>query len=142
MGRHKQFKPYTHEELGLPQYIDIAGFRVTINFDSSISDAVVNPDVNGRQLNPIWKTGVIGRADFSNQRIDLWTGNKLYKPTKQRMLFTLLEEIEHFIFYCMQLQPKNLEQNVWLHANEHVVVSHTTLLYQVLKQLKGVDFSN
>lgn len=140
MSRPKLFTPYTHKELGIPTSLQIGGFTISIVFDRTISDATINPDVNGRQLNPIWKTGVIGRSDFANQRIDLWTGNMLYKPTRERMMFTLLEEIEHFIFYCLQLQPKNLEQNVWLHNNEHVVVSHTILLLQVLKQLDSVTF--
>lgn len=144
MSRPKKFVPYTHEELGIPNSLEIGGFKISIIFDPSISNAVINEDANvtARLLNPIWKTGVLGVADQAAGVIKLWTGNKIYKPSRQRIMFVFLEEIEHWIFYCMQLQPKNLEQNVWLHANEHVVVSHTILLLQVLKQLEGVKFSD
>jgi len=133
-----KFIPYTHKELGIPEYLEIGGFRVQIVFDSKIMSVTDN---NGNKLNPVLRDGFVGVADFSLQQIKLWTGNKIEKPTKQRILQAFLEEINHWIFFCMQIKPgDHLDSKLWLHKNEHLVAGYSILLLQVLRQLKDVKW--
>ena len=139
------FVPHSHESIGVPHFIEIAGRKIDVVFQPNLQKIVKrNPeDVPAYAClaeHYLSIKGAYGEAQYADNKIHLYPGSELYKPSKVRLQRAFLEEVAHWIFYVMRIGPSDLKPNFTLNSNEHFISLFTDLWVQVQKQLK--DFTN
>jgi hypothetical protein len=115
MNKTKKIKPYTHEELGIPHMLQIAGRDIEVIFD---------PKMNGNAF-----------YDTSQNIIKVFPGNKDRMPAKQRLQKAFIEEVIHWCIYLTRFHKEDLKDGE-ITENEHFIGIVSELMFQVQKQLK------
>lgn len=125
---------HTHETLGIPQSLQIAGKTIQIIFDPSIMrfkkrEGELQPGQKSHETNGAW-----GLAQHIEQRILLFPGNEIMIPSKEKLRIVFLEEVTHLILHTMHMTAADMKEGS-IFRDEHFVGLFSELWYQVLNQL-------
>ncbi len=126
---------YTHEDIGIPKELQIAGRTVQIELDPTLMEITKKEGKLDPGEDSFNQRGRWGLAKVKQDKIVMWPGNADFLPPVQKIQAAFCEEIIHFITFVMHVNGEDLKGPIW--RNEHFCGSQSELIYQVFKQLNA-----